>query len=152
MIWILKQRSLVNKLYKFIWKEKHPIWINKNNGVSQGEFIDWLWQKGLREEYEDRFKRFWITVIVKRVDKNYVSDFMARNEKLVKDCIKDGYIDKDNDGLLTVSSRGKRFLSATNNIWNLLNSQFFLTFIKWVAPPTILGYFFKDILKDYLLK
>ena len=151
MCYILKQKSLVNKLYKYIWTEKHTRSFSKVGGVSQEDFLDWLFQKEFAEPYYSTIKRFWLKKVVQRVDKKWKDDFYSRREELLKDCIKDGYIDKDFNNLV-VSPQGKRLLSPVYNVWVILKHPFVLKIIEF-GIPSYFGYkLFQPLIQSFIDK
>lgn len=152
-MWILKQRHIVNELYRFIWKEKH-VQMNeykyKTNGVPLKDFTDWLFGKEMWLPSKTKFGNFTLSV-KKFLDKKYIDDFYYRNEEIIKDCIKDGYIDINgtvltDNSLLTINPKGKRFISFGHNISEILKHPFILKLIEFGFP----FYFIYKIIKLFI--
>lgn len=156
-MWILKERHIVNELHRFIWKEKHLGMFDyriKREGVYKKEFLDWLFKKELVSTQTNRLRRFWVFSVNERFDKRYIEDFFNRKEAIIRDCIKDGYIDiqgtlKEYTPLM-LSPKGRRFIEIGQNIWDTLKHPFVLELIRYGIP--VYGIIrIVEILKDKIL-
>lgn len=144
---ILKQRRIVKELYNFIWKEEHDHglinWEYKDAGIYSKTLIDWLFQKKVLLPSKNKLGNFLLS-IKKQLQKHYIRDFYDRNKELIKDCVKDGYINL-NGTLLTVSPKGKRFISLEHNIWDILKHPLILKLVEigipaWVVREIVLAF------------
>lgn len=115
---LLKERSICRQLNRYIWKGNHKGMIDflaKREGVSMKQFTDWLFEKYIWSYQKGIIKRFWLFGVKNRINKNYISDFQNRNEDIIKDCIKDGYIEivgtvLNDNTLLVLHPNGKRLI------------------------------------------
>ncbi|XOB40873.1 MAG: hypothetical protein ACKKMW_02290 [Candidatus Nealsonbacteria bacterium] len=156
---IFKERHIVNKLHRLIWKEKRGL-INqyryRTKGVSLKEFSDWLWQKEFfptKSKFSLRIINFKI-LVVKIFDKDYLSNLRYRNEEIIRHCLSDKYIKRDtsesfpltDNTLLTIEPKGERLRELLGFIEALLRensklSVFLLGVLGGLLLQLFLNYF-----------
>ena len=143
MIILLTHRRVLKALYKIITKEGNGIY--KLKGITLTEVTDILYSKEFFPK-KSKFKNFLLSIYLK-INKSASPNFYYVIEEVIKDCIKEDYLEIEKLDKLRITWKGKRFISKIGWIADFTKNPFVLEIVKYGLVMGIPAYLFYKVIE-----
>ena len=130
----ISPRAIVKEIDKMTWGSEN-IWYKSHGGIPL---------KKIEERFLFKFflplnnirKSLLVFLITKTIDKNFISNFPWKVKEVVKDCVKEEYIE-NNNGYLRILPKGKKLISRWYYPVEFSKNPLVLQIVKYIIPSLI---------------